>query len=156
MGRRKGSTRKKSLVARTKQFSDAMRGLFARMPQDALELVSYFKTVEQLFDDFIVDPKLRVHLIRPHLTETARILIARMDSSDALDYGKVKAMLLHEFKLSPAMLLDRFNSLCRNNDETYTLFANRLKSVLSFYTESRQAMTYALLSLIHISEPTRR
>jgi hypothetical protein len=142
---RRNQEKEKSLMARSKQFSDAMRGLFAKMPQEALELVPYFKNVEQLFDNFSVDANLRVHLLRPHLTEAARVLVARMDSSDALDYAKVKAMLLHEFKLSPAMLLDRFNSLARNNDETYTLFANRLKSVLSYYTECREVDTYAAL-----------
>ena len=61
----------------------------------------------------------------------------------------VKSMLLHEFKLSPASFLDKYNSLVRDNDETYTLFANRLKSVLMYYTEARKVENYA--SLVDIS-----
>jgi hypothetical protein len=47
----------------------------------------------------------------------------------ASDYDLVKAMLLHEFKLSPVSLLDKFNVIARKSDEMYTIFANRLKSL---------------------------
>ena len=62
----------------------------------------------------------------------------------AADYDEVNKLLLHEFKLSPSALLDKFNHISRGNDETYTLFANRLKSVLTFYVESRKAISYDL------------
>ena len=117
----------------------------AKMPQDALELVPYFKGVEQLFKHFEVEKGLRAHLLKPHLTEAARALIARMDPVSAADYDQVKIMLLREFKLSPASLLEKFNAMSRANDETYTLYANRLKSVLAYYIESRKATSYDLL-----------
>src|SRR5664279_5030612 len=60
-------------------------------------------------------------------------------------HGMTKTVVTRKQKLSPAMLLDKFNALSRNSDETYTLFANRLKSVLSFYTESREVTTYEML-----------
>jgi hypothetical protein len=130
---------------KAKLFGDAMRGTLAKMPQDAIELLPYFRQVEQLFKEFKVDKELRVHLLKPHITETARNLIARMSPGDATDFDKVKAVLLHEFKLSPAALLERFNTLNRVNQETYTLYANRLKSVVTHYVECRKAAKYDLL-----------
>jgi hypothetical protein len=68
-------------------FDDAMRGTLAEMPQDAIELLPYFDQFEQLFKEFKVDEALRVHLLKPHLTEIARNIIARMDPTDSLDFG---------------------------------------------------------------------
>ena len=135
----------KTMVYRAKLFGDALRGTMSKMPQDAIELVPYFRSVEQLYVDFGVEKKLRVHLLKPHLTEAARVLIARMDPTMASDYDLVKAMLLHEFKLSPVSLLDKFNVIARKSDETYTIFANRLKSLLTFYVEAREADSHDLL-----------
>ena len=99
----------KTLVHRVKLYADALRGIVTKMPNDAIELVSYFASVDQIFRDFRVEKGLQVHLIKPHLTESARIMIARMEPSKASDYEQVKAMLMHEFKLSPAALLEKFN-----------------------------------------------
>jgi hypothetical protein len=68
-----------------------------------------------------------------------------MDPTMASDYDLVKAMLLHEFKLSPVSLLDKFNVIALKSDETYTIFANRLKSLLTFYVEAREADSHDLL-----------
>ena len=46
-------------------------------------------------------------------------------------------MLLKEFKLSPAVYLDRFNTESRKADETYLLYSARLRSILDAYLESR-------------------
>lgn len=137
---------------RAKLFGDAMRGTVAKMPQDAIDLLSYFNQVEQLFNEFKVDKELRVHLLKPHLTEMARNIIARMSPTDSTDFDKVKTLLLHEFKLSSATLLEKFNTLNRINQETYTIYANRLKSVLSHYVESRKAAKYDLLLELLVSD----
>lgn len=142
---RRAKEKEDSLVYKAKLFGDSLRSTVARMPNDALELVPYFHNVEQLFKDFKVEKELRVHLLKPHLTEAARVLISRMDPAKAVDYDEVKKLLLHEFKLSPSALLDKFTSTVRGKDETYTLFASRLKSVLTYYVEARKATTYNLL-----------
>ena len=106
------------------------------------ERLTRLRNVEKLFHDFYVADELKVHLMKPHLTEQDLNLIARMDSDRASVYDDVKRVLLHEFKLSSATFLDRFNKLKRQSDETYTLYGNRLKSVLSYYVESRQASRF--------------
>ena len=113
--------RENSAVYQAKLFGDALRGTLPKMPTDCIELTAYFRGVEQLFSDFKVEPELRVHLLKPHLTETARTLIARMDSVKARKYDEVKNMLMHEFKMSASALLDKFKNITRGNDETFTL-----------------------------------
>lgn len=66
-------------VYKAKLFGDALRGTVAKMPSDALELIPWLRNVEKLFSDFKVEDELKVHLLKPHLTEQARNLIARMD-----------------------------------------------------------------------------
>lgn len=115
------------------------------MPQDAVELVPYLRHVEQLFTDFNVESELRAHLLKPHLSDQAPVLIARMDPVKASSYDEIKKLLLSEFKLSSAALLEKYNSLKRSIGETYTLYGNRIKSVLMYYVESRKAMGYEML-----------
>ena len=134
-----------SPVYKAKLFGDALRGTMSRMPQDAVELVPYFRNVEQLFSDFKVEPELKAHLLKPHLSDQARVLIARMDPAKASSYDEIKKFLLREYKLSAAALLEKYNSLKREAGETYTLYGNRMKSILLYYVESRKAMGYELL-----------
>jgi len=47
-----GMKRRKSVVYKAKLFGDALWGIMGKMPQDAVELVPYFRSVEQLFVDF--------------------------------------------------------------------------------------------------------
>jgi len=137
--------RMESKVYQAKLFSDALRGTMPRMPSDPIEMMAYFQTVEKLFVDFEVKEALKVHLLKPHLTEQARVLVAKMDPAKCSDYDEVKKLLLHEFKLSPSALLEKFNSLERNANETYTLFGNRLMSVLTYYVENRNAKSHEQL-----------
>ena len=62
----------KTIVRRAKLFGDAMKNTIARMPTDVVELVSYFKDVEQLFSNFEVPDDLKAQLLRPYLNEKAK------------------------------------------------------------------------------------
>ena len=127
----------KSLVSKTKVYADALKGTIARMPADVVHLLTYFKDVEQLFDRFEVPRELRAHLLRPYLNDKAKILVSRMDPKVANNYKEVKNMLLREFKLSPALYLDKFNTDTRKQDETCVLYSARLAAILDAYLDSR-------------------
>ena len=47
-------------------------------------------------------------------------------------------MLLREFKLSPSVYLDKFNTDVRKQDETYLLYSARLAAILDAYLDSRK------------------
>jgi len=54
-----------TVVHRAQLFGDAMKNNIARMATDVVELVSYFKDVEQLFENFGVPEDLKAQLLRP-------------------------------------------------------------------------------------------
>jgi len=49
----------------------------------------------------------------------------------------MKETILKEYGLSAKCFLDKFNSVKRNNSETFVLFSSKLKSLLSQYLDSR-------------------
>ena len=52
-------------------------------------------------------------------------------------YDEVKRFLLAEYKLTPREYKNRFDSAVKGNDETYVLFAARLRNLLMYYLRSR-------------------
>jgi len=82
-----------------------------------------------------VPEDLRGTLLRPYLNERSKLLVARMEAKDAADYATVKALLLKEYKMSPAMYRETFNTLSKLENETFSMFASRLKAVLSYYLD---------------------
>ena len=60
-----------------------------------------------------------------------------MTAEDLEKYDEVKMFLLAEYKLTPREYKDRFDSAVKGNDETYVLFAVRLRNLLLYYLRSR-------------------
>ena len=137
-----------SPIYKAKLFSDGMKGLLYPQPSDIAALVCYFENVERLFKEFNVDANLQVHLLKPHLSEKGRSLIARMSNADEINYDKVKEVLLQEFKVNSAALLQRYQNTVKERDETYALYSTRLKTVLQYYIDSRKVTN--LQSLIDL------
>jgi hypothetical protein len=76
-----------------------------------------------------------------------------MDPAQSTDYKAVKEILLREFKLSPAVYLEKFNSEPRKPDETFVLYSARLKSLLEYYCESRKVEdSYCKLVEFHVCD----
>jgi len=130
-----------SVVARLKTFGDALKNSITIQPADPFENIAFFRNVENIFDVLHVPSDLRGTLLRPYLNEKSKSLVGRMDATDAADYEKVKSLLLKEYKMSPAMYKETFNTLSKTESETYTLYASRLKAVLSYYVDSRHVKT---------------
>jgi transposase InsO family protein len=127
-----------SMVARIKRVGDAMKNAISRMPNDPMELVSFFENLERLFETFEVADDLKANLLRPYLNDRARNLLARFDPTRTADYERVKQYLLHEFHLSPQVYLEKFNNSVRGTDDTYVLFCAKLKALLEYYLKSRK------------------
>ena len=130
--------RRGSMVHMAKMFGDALKNTVARMPDDPIDLVSYFESVETQFTILEVPANLKTQLLRPYLNDKARQLLNRLDPARASDYNAIKKMLLHEFKLTPATYLEKFNSIRKQPEETYILYSARLKSLLDYYLVSRE------------------
>jgi hypothetical protein len=92
------------------------------MSNEPTDLIPFFDNVERLFEELAITPELRVPLVRPYLNDKAKSLFMRLDAARASKYDSVKEFLLHEFALTPALYLERFNTIAHQNDETCVLF----------------------------------
>ena len=87
--------------------------------------------------------------MRPYPNDNAKSLLMRLDATRASNYDVVQEFLLHEFALTPALNLDRFNTLSRQNIETCVLFCSRLEGLIDYYCKSRFASEFnSIVSLI--------
>jgi hypothetical protein len=71
-------------------FDGAMKHAMSRMPNDPIELVSFFENIERMYVTFNVDDDLKASLLRPYLNDRARSLLARYDPTRTADYERVK------------------------------------------------------------------
>ena len=127
-----------STAARLKLWGDGLRNTISRMPNEPIEVVSWFVALEKLFEQLEVPDELRAVLLRPYLNDRAKALLARCDLDKTGDYSAIKEYLLREMRLSPSVYLEKFNSMTRDASETFQQFATRLMSLFDFYLESRK------------------
>jgi hypothetical protein len=118
---RREAARKNTVASKVKSFGDAFRNAAYKMNNDPVDLLPFFENVEQLFESLEIPPEIQVQLLRPYLSDKAKSLMLRLDVARTSDYAAVKQFLLHEFQLTPVMYLEKFNTLTRQNDETYVL-----------------------------------
>ena len=133
--------RRDTLAGQTRFYGDAMKHALPRMSNDASELPSYFKAVENLFLLYDVPQELQSKLIIPMLTERAKALIARLSKERLDKYEEVRDYLLREFRLSAEQYRDKFLSATKQSDETYTLFGSRVRNFYMYYLDSRKAVS---------------
>ena len=129
--------KRQSLASRTKLFGEAMKNIFWKLPQDPAEMPGYFDHVENLFALYEVDEDVKSKLLQAHLSDKAKALTARLSRQQLDDYDALKAFILNEFKISPIQLRERFFTLRKSNDETFTLLASKLRNALIYYLRSR-------------------
>jgi len=107
------------------------------MPAETAELPQYFDIVEKLYAMYEVPVDLQAKLLVPLLNDRAKSVIGGMPVGDMKKYDELKRFLLAEFKLTLKEYKSRFDSAIRNKDETYVLFAARLRNLLMYYLRSR-------------------
>ena len=140
---------KNSVVLLAKRYGEAIRASVMPMGPDVLDVVSFFKHVEVIFDHYKVPTNLKALLLQPYLNEKSRSVVARMDPAKCNDYDAVRDVILKEHKLSPCAYLDLFNTLSQSVSETTVMYSARLKSLLKMYVESRKVTDFeTLMSLI--------
>ena len=78
---------------------------------------------------------MRPVLVRPFLNDKAKVVVGKLGPEVLGDYERLKAAVLKEFKLSPNVYLDRFNTYRKVDSESYVAFASRLKVLLNKKTK---------------------
>ena len=131
-------THRDSTVTKLKLWGDALRNTITKMPVEPVDVISWFISLENLFDQLEVPGELRAVLMRPYLNERAKTLLARCNVDQTASYDEVKRYLLQEMRLSSSVYLDKFNSVTRDSTETFHQFSLRLLSLFEFYVQSRK------------------
>jgi len=75
-----------------------------------------------------------------------------MSVDNMSQYEELKKFLLTEYKLTPREYKIRFETDTKNTDETYTLFAAKLRNLLTYYLESRLVADHKTLIELLISD----
>jgi len=131
-----------NLALQTKRFGEMMRHVLPKMPQESAKLSQFFETVEKLYAMYEVPAEVQAKILIPLLTAQAKSLVNQMTIDDMSKYDELKEFLLTEYKLTPREYKIRFETAVKHADETYTLFAARLRNLLSYYLKSRLVEDY--------------
>lgn len=121
--------RKESMAGQTRFYGDALKHSLPKMGNDPSEFPSYFRAVENLFTLYEVPQQLQSKLLIPMLNERNKSLLAKLSKERLDKYEEVRNYLLREFKLTPEQYRDRFWSVVKQPEETYTLFGSRAKTL---------------------------
>src|SRR5688572_12903220 len=85
-----------------------------------------------------VDDDVKAKLLLGNVNERAKQLTTRLTRKQLDDYEGLKGFLLREFKISSIQLKERFYTMRKLTDETYTILASRLHNTMTYYLRSRQ------------------
>ena len=129
---------RESPAVKIKNWGDALRNTITKMPSESVDVDSWFMSVEKLFEQLKVPDELQSVLIRPYLSDRAKILMSKCDQAHSVGYQNLKRFLLQEFQLSPSVYLDKFSTLVYDKNETYNQFSTRLMTLFEYYIESRK------------------
>jgi len=99
-----------------------------------------------------VPAEVQAKILIPLLIAQAKSLVNQMTIDDMSRYDELKEFLLTEYKLTPREYKIRFETAVKSAGETYTLFAARLRNLLSYYLKSRLVEDYETLIELLISD----
>ena len=125
------------LADRVKRYGSALKQVVAPMPSDASKIPQFLESIEAMFRTFEVPDDLHAKLLLPFLSTKAKAVVSRLHSPELASYEAVRDFILAEFKLTPREYKTRFDTAAKHADETFTLFAARLRNNLRYYLRSR-------------------
>jgi len=103
-----------------------------------------------------VPAKVQAKILIPFFTAQAKFLVNQITIDDMSKYDELKEFLLTEYKLTPREYKIRFETAVKHADETYTLFAAKLRNLLSYYLKSRLVEDYDTLIELLVSDRSKR
>ena len=85
---------KESTAMQIKTWGDALRNTITKMPSEGIDVVSWFVSIDKLFEQLNVPADLQAILIRPYLSDRAKLLMSKCDPTYSAKYENIKAFLL--------------------------------------------------------------
>jgi len=140
------------LALQTKRFGEMMRHVLPKMPQESAKLLQFFETVKKLYALYEVPSEVQAKILISLLPAQGKSLVNQMSIDDMSKYDELKEFLLTKYKLTSREYKIRFETAVKHADETYILFAARLRNLLSYYLKSRLVEDYNTLVELLISD----
>jgi len=97
---------KESTAVKIKTWGDALRNTIGKILSEGIDVVSWFVSVDKLFQQLSVPADLQAILIRPYLLDRAKPLMSKCHPMHSAKYENIKSFLLKELHLSPAVYLE--------------------------------------------------
>ena len=93
-----------------KTWGDALRNTITKMPSEGIDVVSWFVSIDKLFEQLNVPADLQAILIRPYLSDRAKLLMSKCDPTHSAKYESMKVVV--SCALSMLKPSDRWICLC--------------------------------------------
>ena len=77
--------------------------MISKMPNEGIDVVSWFVGVDKLFEQLSVPADLQAILIRPYLSDRAKLLMSKCDPTHSAKYENIKSLLLKELHVSSSI-----------------------------------------------------
>ena len=91
-----------------KRYSDALAQVLSPQPDDVTDLPSYFRGVEEQFEQVKIPTKYHARLLYRNLSTRARALCSRLEPDVREDYLRMKTATTKEYGLTAKCFLDKF------------------------------------------------
>ena len=88
---------KDSTAVKIKTRGDALRNTITKMPSEGIDVVSWFVSVDKLFEQLSVPADLQAILIRPYLSDRAKRMMSKFDPAHSAKYENVNSFLIKEY-----------------------------------------------------------
>jgi len=135
-----------------KRYGDALAQILSPQPDDVTDLPSYFRGVEEQFEQLKIPDKYRARLIYRYLSDRARTLCSRLEPDIREDYVRMKNVIMKEYGLTAKCFLDKFNILKKSANDTYILFSSKLRGLLLQYLHERKVTNFDDLVSLLVSD----
>src|SRR6266516_7420290 len=131
-------------------------GLFYTIPTEPIALITYFRNADQIFTDNGIEDDLKIHILTPHLQDSARNIIAVLPEDEKNSYIRWRQSLMHEHHVTARKCRKSFMNIHKMAKETCVQFLARLRTFYNCYIESRGVeKTYPALLEMFVSDRFR-
>jgi len=124
------------------RYGDALAQVISMQPDEVTDLPAYFWGVEEQFQILGIAYKYRARLVYKYLSVRARNLCNRLQPDVRDDYDRMKRAVLKEYGLTAKCFHEKFNSMRKPFNETFILFASKLRGLLLQHFKVRKVSNF--------------
>jgi len=125
-----------------KRYGDALAQVLSPQPDEVTDLPTYFRGIEEQFAKLKIPNKFQARLIYKYLSTRSRALCSRLEPEVRDNYHSMKKAIMKEYGLTAKCFLEKFNLLRKPVNDTYILFASKIRGLLLQYLDARKVSSF--------------